>query len=373
MELFWVIGFVVALVAVWLLMRWQLQTSFKALSFDALEQTSKAFLQLAQTQLEKYQEGAKAELKGREAAIVASLEPLKSAVKQLDLQHQELEKRREGAYSALAKQLEQMMHSDVELRRETAHLASALKTPHIRGSWGEVHLRRVVELAGLVNHCDFQQQVSLENDDRGFRPDLLVHLPGDRHIVVDAKVPLTAYLDAQADADPSKKLKEHAAALRKHIKDLSSKEYWKRIEKSPDYVVLFLPAEAFFSAALQADPTLIELGADQNVVIATPTTLIAILRAIAFGWKQEALSQNAAEIAKAGAELYERLAVLSEHWGKVGRQLGLSVESYNQAVASLEQRFLPSARKLKEFAGLTKEIAVPEPIEKLVRVGKELE
>jgi len=324
-----------------------------------LHRQLQASVQRAEMQREKYQETA--------------LAPLKASLQSLDLQQRELEKRRESAYGALSKQLELMLQSDVELRRETAQLASALKTPHVRGSWGEVHLRRVVELAGLMNHCDFQEQVSLENDDRGFRPDLLVHLPGDRHIVVDAKVPLTAYLDAQAETDPSRKLKEHATALRKHIKDLSSKEYWKRLGRSPDYVVLFLPAEAFFSAALQADPTLIELGADQNVVIATPTTLIAILRAIAFGWKQEALSQNAAEIAKAGAELYDRLAVLSEHWSKVGRQLGLSVESYNQAVASLEQRFLPSARKLKEFAGLTKEVSAPEPIEKLVRAGKELE
>jgi DNA recombination protein RmuC len=353
----------------------QLEQSFKALSLDALEQSSKTFLQLAETHLEKYQEGAKAELKGREEAISATLEPLKTAIHALDMQHRELEKRREGAYGALSTQLAQMLRSDTELRQETAQLASALKTPHVRGSWGEVHLRRVVELAGLINHCDFLEQVSMEGDDRGLRPDLLVRLPGERHIVVDSKVPLTAYLDAQAqptEVEHAKKLKDHALALRKHIKDLSAKEYWKRLARSPEYVILFLPAEAFFSAALQADPSLIEVGADQNVVIATPTTLIAILRAIAFGWKQEGLSKSAADIAKAGAELYERLSILSEHWNKVGRQLETVVGSYNDSISSIEHRLLPSARKLKEFSGLTKELKAPEPIEKLVRASKDL-
>ncbi|HEY4254849.1 MAG TPA: DNA recombination protein RmuC, partial [Chlamydiales bacterium] len=315
--------FLLGFFSMWAWMRRQkaeLQQSFKALSLDALEQSSKTFLQLAETHLEKYQEGAKAELKGREEAISQSLEPLKTAIKGLDLQQRELEKRREGAYSALSTQIAQMLRSDIELRQETAQLASALKTPHVRGSWGEVHLRRVVEMAGLVNHCDFLEQVPME----GLRPDLLVRLPGERHIVIDSKVPLTAYLDAQAEATEeaqAKKLKDHALALRKHIKELSSKEYWKRLARSPEYVILFLPAEAFFSAALQSDPSLIEVGADQNVVIATPTTLIAILRAIAFGWKQEGLSKSAADIAKAGAELYERLNILSDHWNKVGRQL----------------------------------------------------
>ena len=206
------------------------------------------------------------------------------------------------------------------------------------------------------------------------RPDLVVRLPGQRHIVVDAKTPLNAYLEAFESNDEAlrkAKMQDHALMLRKHIRDLSSKEYWKSFHLSPEYVILFLPAEAFFSAALLADPTLIEVGADQNVIIATPTTLIAILRAVAFGWKQESFSKSAQEIAKVGAELYERLGTLSEHWGKLGRQLSSSVDAYNQSVASLESRVLVSAKKLKDLGGLTKELPEPEQVEKLPKLLKE--
>jgi DNA recombination protein RmuC len=344
----------------------QMKSSFKAMTFDVFEQNAKSFLQLAEEKLGKYREGAKADLEGKQKEIAALLEPVKGALKELSEQSREIEKRREGAYAGLHKQLEHMMLSDNELRRETAQLTRALRSPNIRGSWGQVHLRRVVELAGLVNQCDFAEQVSVENK----RPDLVVNLPGARQIVVDAKTPINAYLEASEMQDEERvrvKLQEHALALRKHIKDLSSKEYWKSFNLSPEYVILFLPAEAFFSSALQIDPTLIEVGADQNVIVATPTTLIAILRAVAFSWKQENLSKSAAEIAKLGSDLYDRLGIVCEHWGKVGRQLGLAVDSYNQSISSLESRVFVSARKLKESTGAMKELPEPEPIDKLTR------
>ncbi len=371
-------GLAVGFAGLWLWMQSRLQAakgemveSFKSLSYEMMERNSKSFLQLAQTHLSQFQEGAKADLEGRQKSIEATLEPLKAVMKQLDEQQREMEKRREGAYAGLQKQIEQMMASDRELRHETSQLVSSLRSPQIRGSWGQVHLRRVVELAGLLNQCDFSEQVNVLSEGKSLRPDLVVRLPGERQIVVDAKTPLNSFLDASEmqDGDARKqKLLEHAGSIRKHIRDLSSKEYWKSFELSPEYVVLFLPAESFFSAALQADPSLIEVGADQNVIVATPTTLIAILRAVAFGWKQESLSKSAKEIAKLGGELYDRLGVVCEHWGKVGRQLGSSVEAYNQSVASLESRVLVSAKKLKDLSGLTKELAEPEQIEKLTRL-----
>jgi len=349
----------------------QMTESFKALSMDVFHENSKAFLHLAEAQLGKFQEGAKVDLEGKQKAIEASLEPLKAVMKQLDDQHRELEKRREGAYSALHKQLELMMASDKELRQETGQLVRALRSPQMRGSWGQVHLRRVVELAGLVNHCDFSEQVTIETNGKVLRPDLVIRLPGQRHIVVDAKTPLEAYLDASETQDENRRevrLLDHAASLRKHIKDLSAKEYWKGFDLAPEYVILFLPAEAFFSAALQSDPSLIEVGADQNIIVATPTTLIAILRAVAFGWKQEGLSKSAQEIAKLGADLYDRLGTLCDHWKKLGKELGSAVDAYNQSVISLESRALVSARRLKECNGTLKELPELEQITKTTRL-----
>ncbi len=298
------------------------------------------------------------------------LAPLADTLKRLDDHQRDLERRREGAYASLSKQIEGLAQSEVALQKETSHLVQALRSPQVRGSWGQVHLRRVVELAGLVNQCDFYEQQTLDTGGKFLRPDLIVRLPGQRHIAVDAKVPLEAYLDAAELSDDlfrKKKLQDHALSIRRHIKDLSSKEYWRGLEPAPEYVILFLPAEAFFSAALQADPTLIEVGADQNIIIATPTTLIAILRAIAHGWKQESFSKSAQEIARLGQELYERLGVVCEYWNKVGKELSGAVEAYNQSVASLESRVFVTARKLKETGGLVKEIPVPEQVAKLVR------
>jgi DNA recombination protein RmuC len=326
----------------------QMQDSFKALSFDVLEQSGKQFLNLAG----------------------ATLQPFKESMKLLDDRQRELESKRVGAYDALSKQIEGLILSEKELRTETTRLVGALRSPQMRGSWGEVHLKRVVELAGLVNHCDFYEQKGFESEKGSFRPDLIVRLPGERHIAVDAKTPLTAYLDATDAGDDrlrKKKLQEHAAAVRKHMKELSAKEYWRQFDHAPEYVILFLPAEAFFSAALQADPHLIEIGAHQNIIVATPTTLIAILRAVAYGWKQESLSKSAREIARLGAELYERVGTVCDHWNRVGKSLSSAVDNYNQSLASLESRVLVSARKLKESSSLQKDLPKIEPLEKVAR------
>lgn len=325
-----------------------MKNEFKAMSFDALEKNGKQFRNLAD----------------------ATLQPLKESMQLLNDHQRELEKRREGAYGALSKQIEGLVLSEKELRTETTRLVQALKSPQTRGSWGEVHLRRVVELAGLINHCDFQEQKTFEGLGRILRPDLVIRLPGQRSIAVDAKAPLNAYLEgADVEDDDVRKIKlhEHAAAVRKHIKDLSAKEYWKQLDPAPEFVILFLPAEAFFSAALQADPSLIEVGADQNIIVATPTTLIAILRAVAHGWKQDCLSKSSREIARLGQELYERIGILCDHWNKVGKSLNSAVESYNQSIASLESRVLVSARKLKESGSLVKELPQVDGIEKIAR------
>lgn len=326
---------------------------FKSLSFDVLEKSNKSFLDLAANYFEKHKEGARGEFKESQRSIEALLDPLKDSLKKIQDQSSEIEKQRSGAFALLSEQVNSLKESEYLLRCETANLAKALKSPNIRGAWGQVHLRRVVELAGMLDNCDFVEQKSFLADDKVYRPDLIVKLPGNRQIVVDAKTPVDAYLEAVEEKDEKirkDKLASHARHLKNHIKDLSSKEYWKLFSFSPEYVILFLPAEAFFSAALSEDPTLLELGAKENIIIATPTTLIAILRAIAFSWKQESFSKNTKDIMKLGAELYERLDVMSSHWQKLGKSLSSSVDAYNQAISSLESRVLVSARKLKEIS-----------------------
>lgn len=347
-----------------------LSDSFKSLASEAMERNSRTFLDLAKTSLEKYQEGAQTDLEYRQKAIEASILPLKESLKKIDDSHKELEKSRVGAYSSLTVQIEGMVVAEKELRQEMSRLVQSLRSPQIRGSWGQVHLRRVIELAGMMNHCDFFEQKSVETEGKTWRPDLLIHLPGERQIVIDAKTPLNAYLDASDAGDENlrkAKLQEHAAALKRHMKDLSGKEYWKQFENSLEYVILFLPAEAFYSAALQADPELIEAGAGQNVLIATPTTLIAILRAIALTWKQESLSKNAKEISQLGQDLYDRISTFSDHWNKVGKNLNTAVDAFNQSAASLETRVMVTARKLKETGQIQKELPETPQIEKIAR------
>jgi len=321
--------------------RTQLTHAFKALSADALRDTQTSFLTLADERLGR-----------REQAIDALVAPLRDALQRVESQGQQLESRREGAYATLEQQLSTLRTSSDDLRRETLNLVTALRGSQVRGRWGELTLRRVVELAGLAEHCDFDEQVTLKASGSAQRPDLVVHLPGDREIVVDAKVPLAAYLDALDAPRPEERqaaLLRHAAQMRQHMNTLSGKAYWAQFPSSLDLVVMFVPGEAFVAAAAEQDRALLEDGMGQRVVVATPTTLIVLLRSIAYGWKQERLAASALEIRDLGRELYERLRTLAGHVDRIGVTLGQSVRAYNDAVGSLESRVLPKAREFREL------------------------
>ncbi|HET6437469.1 MAG TPA: DNA recombination protein RmuC [Anaeromyxobacter sp.] len=352
--------------------RARLTDAFKALSAEALKESNASFLALARTSLEKYQEGARGELEQRERSIAELLSPVKETLGKLDGQIRELERAREGAYQALTTQLKGMAEAQGELRTEAGNLVRALRAPQVRGRWGEMQLRRVVELAGMIDHCDFHEQKTVEGESGKLRPDLVVHLPGDRNVVVDAKAPLAAYLEAieaKDDAARAARLAEHARQLRDHVTALSRKAYWEQFQPTPEFAVLFLPGESFYAAALDADPTLIEAAAERRIVLATPTTLIALLKAVAYGWQKEAAAENAERVADLGRELYKRLADLGAHFGRVGRSLSQTVDAYNRAVGSLEARVLPQARRFQELSAAPEGLPLPElaPVETLPR------
>ncbi|MDR1910648.1 MAG: DNA recombination protein RmuC [Holosporales bacterium] len=331
------------------------QQVFKALSADALSSNAQSFLTLAQEVLSRFQEGAKNDLTTREKTIEALVAPIKTALETVAGHVQALEKARVGAYEGLKQQLSDLALTQCSLKTETTRLVSALKTPNVRGRWGEMQLKRVVELSGMIPHCDFEEQVVIDGEEETvLRPDMIVHLPGNRRIAVDAKAPLASYLAAlETPQEEQRKvfLKEHARHVRQHIAALASKKYWQYLQPSPDFVVLFLPGEPFFSAALECIPDLIEIGMRERVILATPTTLLALLHGVAAGWRQESLAENARYIADLGRELYKRLGDVGEHMLRLGRALAGATEAYNQSVSTLERRVLVSARRFKDLAG----------------------
>jgi len=348
-----------------------LQNAFKAMASDALKNNNQSFLELAKASLERFQTQAKGDLEARQKAVTDLVAPVRDSLNKVDAQIQQMEKERGQAYGALHAQVQSLITTQKELQSETGNLVRALRTPNVRGRWGEIQLRRVVEIAGMLSYCDFAEQETISTDAGRMRPDLVVKLPGGKNVVVDAKTPLQAFLEAfETDNEEARRacLANHARQVRDHMARLSAKSYWEQFEATPEFVVMFLPGETFFSAALEQDPGLIEQGVMQRVIPASPTTLIALLKAVAYGWNQEKLARNAQQISALGKELHERLRKLAGHITGVGTNLDRAVEAYNQAVGSLENRVLVSARKFAELgASVAEDIPELEPIETTAR------
>lgn len=348
-----------------------MKDSFNALASDTLKSQQSAFFDVAKATFEKYSTDIRQEWVQKQQVITEVVKPLKESLEKVDNKIQELEKTRVAAYSSVNEMIKNLNTTHHQLHVETNKLSRSLRASNVRGQWGEMQLKRVVELAGMVEYCDFVTQQTIGSQENRQRPDLIIKLPNERVVIVDAKAPLQAYLealDAPNEEIKAQKFKEHAKQVKKHLADLSDKAYWESFSNTPEFVVLFLPGESFFAAALEADPQLIEFGAQKRVLMATPTTLIALLRAVALGWREQVMHEETLKICELGKLLHERLATMSEHFGRLKKAMDASVEAYNKVVGSFEGRVMPSARRFEEL-GVTsaQEIMPLEPVEKLTR------